>query len=67
MLAECLELNIGASIGGANLSVVSYCDDILLLCTTTTDLELLLDKCQSYAKFWRMEFNPTKSVYMKIG
>lgn len=64
MLTECLEMNIRASIGGANLSVVSYCDDILLLCTTTTDLEKLQDKYQSYAMLWKMEFNPKKnSVY----
>ena len=67
MLTECLEMNIGASIGGVNVSVVSYCDDILLLCTTTTDLEALLGKCQEYAKFWKMAFNPSKSVYMEIG
>ena len=67
MIEECLEMNIGASIGGINVSVVSYCDDILLLCLTTAHLEALLNKCQEYASFWKMEFNPTKSVYMEIG
>ena len=67
MLTECLELNIGACIGTTNVSVVSYCDDILLLSNTTTDLEILLNKCQDYAKLWKMEFNPNKSVYMELG
>ena len=50
-----------------NVSVVSYCDDILLLGCTTAQLEILLDNCQEYAKAWKMEFNPKKSVYMEIG
>jgi len=62
MLTEYLEMNIGSSIGGVNVSVVSYCDDILLLCNTTTDLEILLNKLQGYANLWKMEFDPKKSV-----
>ena len=48
------------------MSVVSYCDNILLLGCTTTQFEILLDNCEEYAKAWKMEFNPKKSVYMEI-
>ncbi len=67
MITSGLDLKIGAHIGRTNVSVVSYCDDILLLGCTTKQLESLLDSCQKYAKQWKMEFNPKKSVYMEIG
>ena len=67
MITSGLAKNTGAKLGKNNVSVVSYCDDILLLGCTTTQLEILLDNYQVYAMDWKMEFNPKKSVYMEIG
>ena len=67
MITSGLAKNTGAKLGKNNVSVVSYCDDILLLGCTTTQSEILLDNCQEYAMDWKMEFNPKKSVYMEIG
>jgi len=67
MITSGLVKNTGAKLGKNNVSVVSYCDDILLLGCTTTQLDILLDNCQEYAMDWKMEFNPKKSVYMEIG
>ena len=67
MITGGLAKNTGAKLGNSNVSVVSYCDDILLLGCTTTQLEILLNNCQEYAMDWKMEFNPRKSVYMEIG
>jgi retron-type reverse transcriptase len=67
MITNCLDLNIGAKIGDHNISIVSYCDDIVLLSSTTSHLERLLDECQSYASSWKLEFNARKSVYMEMG
>ena len=67
MITNCLDLNIGTKIGDHNISIVSYCDDIVLLSSTTSHLERLLDECQSYASSWKLEFNARKSVYMEMG
>jgi len=67
MITSGLTKNTGAKLGKNNVSVVSYCDDILLLGCTTTQLEIFLDNCQEHAMDCKMEFNPKKSVYMEIG
>ncbi|CAF0768461.1 unnamed protein product [Brachionus calyciflorus] len=63
MLEESLKLNIGAKIGQTNVSIIAYCDDILILSPSTTYLNKLLDVCFEFSLKWKIEFNPTKSCY----
>jgi hypothetical protein len=67
LLANCLDKNIGAKIGETNLSIIGYCDDLLLMSTNPKHLELLLNECVEYAQSWKMEFNSKKSVHLVVG
>ena len=67
MLEECLKLDIGAKIGQTNVSIIAYCDDILILSPSTTHLNKLLDVCFQFSLKWKIEFNPTKSCYSFFG
>lgn len=60
-------MNIGAKINDQNVSIVAYCDDIILASPTSGHLELLLNECSSYAKFWKLEFNASKSANVEFG
>ena len=44
-----------------NVSIVAYCDDIILISFTAAHY------CGEYAKKWKMEFNPSKSVSYCCG
>jgi hypothetical protein len=63
LIVECINKNIGAKIKDINLSIIAYCDDILLLSPTIGHLETLLNNCQIYANKWKLEFNQKKSIY----
>ena len=43
------------------LNAIAYADDINLFSTTTTGLQKLINTCESYAKEWRIKFNPIKT------
>ncbi len=45
-------MNIGARIGGQNLSIVSNCDDVFLISPNRVHLIKLLKCCESYANKW---------------
>ena len=49
------------------LNAIAYADDINLFSTTTTGLQELINTCESYAKRWRIKFNPTKTKCTQIG
>ena len=62
MLIQCTDLNIGATIGNINLSIIAYCDDIVLLSPSEKHAEMLLKTCEQYATYWKFEFNASKSA-----
>ena len=49
------------------LNAIAYADDINLFSTTTTGLQELINTCESYAKRWRIKFNPKKTKFTQIG
>ena len=57
----------GMKLYNLKLNAIAYADDINLFSTTTTGLQKLLDTCDSYAKKWRIKFNPTKTKCTQIG
>ena len=67
MINECLNANVGAKINKINVSVIAYCDDIVLMSPTIKHLEILLDICHRYSIKWKIEFNETKSVYISFS
>ncbi|RNA21537.1 RNA-directed DNA polymerase from mobile element jockey-like [Brachionus plicatilis] len=64
MLSECTDLKVGAKIGEINLSILAYCDDIVLLSPSEKHIKILLRTCEEYAKDWKIEFNASKSASM---
>lgn len=62
LLEKCIELNIGARLDNLNVSVVAYCDDIVLFSPVASHLRKLLKVCEEYAETWRINFNPSKSL-----
>ena len=67
LIENCLSLDIGAKIKGKNVSIVGYCDDILLLSPNDIQMNRLLEECSKYAREWKLEFNPSKSNYTSFG
>ncbi len=67
LISSCLDKNIGAKIGSKNLSIIGYCDDLLLMSPNPGHLDILLDECVQYAKTWKMEFNSKKSNSLVVG
>jgi hypothetical protein len=67
LIEECLKLGIGAKIGNHNVSIVAYCDDILLISPTVCHMNRLVDACYHFSVNWKMEFNPTKSLLTCFG
>jgi hypothetical protein len=53
--------NIGAQIGKMPLSIIAYCDDIVLLASHRVDMLELIKLCDDFAKKWKIDFNPKKS------
>lgn len=62
LLQECIKLNIGAYIGEINVSILGYCDDLVLVSPLKGHLERLIRKCEEFAYKWKIRFNPKKSV-----
>ena len=67
MLNEVLELNVGALVGNTNVSITSYCDDVILLASVPKHMQIMIDHCASYAKKWKITFNAKKSTVIKFG
>ena len=59
--------NCGVNIGGHNYNVHCYADDILLVSTTTSGLQRLIDLAVTYINSHGLSFNPAKSSCMIYG
>ena len=57
----------GVKIQNLKVNTLAYADDINLFSTTSTGLQELIDVCDSYAKTWRIRFNPVKTKCTVIG
>ena len=57
----------GMKLHNFKLNAIAYADDINLFSTTTRGLQNLLDTCDSYARTWRIRFNPSKTKCTQIG
>ena len=54
-------------LGKTNVSILGYCDDIILLSPSYKHMNELLQVCKKYAIKWKLEFNNKKSVSAKFG
>ena len=67
LIEECVNKNIGARFEELNLSIIVYCDDILLISPIEKHLQMLLDICGAYGTNWGIKFNPNKSSFISFG
>ncbi|CAF0912181.1 unnamed protein product [Brachionus calyciflorus] len=66
-LVNCTSHNIGACVNGLNLSIIAYCDDIIILSLSYGKVMVILDESFKFANQWKMEFNPKKSVCLTMS
>ena len=66
LIQDCVDTNIGCKIGDHNVSVIAYCDDLFLIATTKTELDILLNKVDDYALDWKIKFNIKKCINLTI-
>ena len=61
MLVRCLEAKIGAKIaakiGKINVSIIAYCDDVILMSPTIKHLNTLLEICYEYSVEWKLQYS----------
>ena len=67
LLIECLNSGYGAYLYGVNVSVIAYCDDLVLIAGPAYHMKRLLEICSSYAINWKIEFNPSKSEWISFN
>ena len=60
LIKSCVEADLGANIDGTNLSIIAYCDDIIILSPIAFHAQMLLGKIYDYSKKWMIEFNASK-------
>ena len=67
LIVNCISHNIGACVNGLNLSIIAYCDDIIILSPSYGQAMVILEECFKFANQWKMEFNPKKSVCLTMS
>jgi hypothetical protein len=67
LLRSCLGKELGAKIKNSNLSIIGYCDDLIIMSPVAEHAHILLKECEEFAKKWKLEFNAKKSVSLKFG
>ncbi len=60
LLEESDRLNQGAVIGNLNISLISYCDDLIILSPLVKHVNRILNLCGEYAGKWKLIFNTNK-------
>ena len=63
LLKGCTDLRLGCKLGRSNVSILAYCDDIVLVSASLGQLRQLLLFCEEYSSRWRMKFNAGKSTH----
>jgi hypothetical protein len=67
LLIENDHQNIGAKIGKLNISLISYCDDLIILSPCVNHVNKILQLCSDYAKKWKLVFNTSKCNWYVHG
>lgn len=67
LLDECDNESLGARLGNIKLSIISYCDDLLIMSPLINDANKILNKCHDFAKKWKFVFNAKKCNWYVAG
>jgi hypothetical protein len=67
LIESCVKEDVGAKIGNLNVSILCYCDDIILISSSIYQMNQLLGMCGKFALSWKFEFNIKKCNWMVFG
>ncbi len=67
LLLEIRDSGYGCKIGNKFVGALSYADDISLSSPTFSGLQKMVSICDSYGQDYNVQFNPKKTVCMKIS
>lgn len=67
LLLKIESLNVGTTIGGEGTSITAYADDIILMSSTLSGLQKLIDTCVEYGKSHSIKFNYKKTEFIISG
>ena len=67
IIVNLLESKCGISIGQYKISVLVYCHDVLLISTSLSHLQHMLNICMEFGQKWKIKYNPRKSELMNAG
>ena len=67
MIEQCVKKKIGARFENLNVSIIVYCDDILLISPIMRHMQKLIEICSDYGKDWAIKFNAEKSSFICFG
>lgn len=59
-------MNKGVNVGGKNISILLYADDIVLLAPTENKLQEMLNHVNSWCNTWGMKINSTKTQILHV-
>ena len=57
----------GIMYNGEDVSSLTFADDMLLLSSSVSDLQRMLDNAHDYGTKWHIKFSPTKTVCLTFG
>ena len=66
-MSNLTDVKAGVRVFNQKINSCAYADDVNLLASTCTGLQLLVDQCVSYAKMWRFKFGIKKTKVMTLG
>ena len=60
------DLGLGIKVGGQDISILLYADDIVLISPTAENLQQMLNEVSNWCLKWGMRINPSKTQVMHI-
>ena len=67
LIVDCKALGIGAHWNELNVSILAYCDDVILIAPSLEQLRALINTANGFGQFWQLTFNRNKCVVMNAG
>ena len=67
LIVDCKALGIGAHWNELNVSILAYCDDVILIAPSLEQRRALINTANGFGQFWQLTFNRSKCVVMNAG
>ena len=67
LVGEINQSDYGCYLNQFKTTILGYCDDLILMASSLSHMQILLDKCQNYSEKWNIKFNANKSIAINAG